>query len=148
MNEARYPMSFGKYEVAPTVEFNAIAYNQKGREDTKAYALTMPSDTNVSIEGGVGLRLSRAAEVGHDSKLSMTAGVMMYREFADPYNIKMGMQGMEGSFDLYDERSPYRAVASFGFGYDLGSVNMYGSIQHYMQSDTYTKAKAGIKLGF
>ena len=148
MNEARYPMSFGKYEVAPTVEFNAIAYNQKGREDAKAYALTMPSDTNVSIEGGVGLRLSRAAEVGHDSKLSMTAGVMMYREFADPYNIKMGMQGMEGSFDLYDERSPYRAVASFGFGYDLGSVNMYGSIQHYMQSDTYTKAKAGFKLGF
>ena len=148
MNEARYPMSFGKYEVAPTVEFNAIAYNQKGREDAKAYALTMPSDTNVSIEGGVGLRLSRAAEVGHDSKLSMTAGVMMYREFADPYNIKMGMQGMEGSFELYDERSPYRAVASFGFGYDLGSVNMYGSIQHYMQSDTYTKAKAGFKLGF
>ena len=148
MNEARYPMSFGKYEVAPTVEFNAIAYNQKGREDAKAYALTMPSDTNVSIEGGVGLRLSRAAEFGHDSKLSMTAGVMMYREFADPYNIKMGMQGMEGSFELYDERSPYRAVASFGFGYDLGSVNMYGSIQHYMQSDTYTKAKAGFKLGF
>ena len=148
MNEARYPMSFGKYEVAPTVEFNAIAYNQKGREDAKAYALTMPSDTNVSIEGGVGLRLSRAAEVGHDSKLSMTAGVMMYREFADPYNIKMGMQGMEGSFELYDERSPYRAVASFGFGYDLGSVNMYGSIQHCMQSDTYTKAKAGFKLGF
>ena len=38
MNEARYPMTVGKVEIAPTVEFNAIAYNTKGSEDEKAYA--------------------------------------------------------------------------------------------------------------
>ena len=148
MNEARYPIRFGKMTIEPAVEFNAIAYNQRGHEDKKAYALTMPSDTNVSIESGVGLYALKDTQIGYEGRLSISAGLMMYREFADPYNIKMGMDGMSGSFNLYNERSPYRAVASFGLSYDIGGANMYGSVQHFMETDTHTTAKAGIKVGF
>ena len=148
MNEARYPICFGKMTIEPAVEFNAIVYNQRGHEDKKAYALTMPSDTNVSIESGIGLYALKDTQIGYEGRLSISAGLMMYREFADPYNIKMGMDGMSGSFNLYNERSPYRAVASFGLSYDIGGANMYGSVQHFMETDTHTTAKAGIKVGF
>ncbi|MBE6449984.1 MAG: hypothetical protein E7013_04785, partial [Alphaproteobacteria bacterium] len=85
MNEARYPMTVGKFEIAPTVEFNAIAYNTKGSEDEKAYSLTMPSDNSLSVEAGLGIYAKR--NVGN---MKFNAGLMVYREFADPYNIKMG----------------------------------------------------------
>ena len=143
MNEARYPMTVGKFEVSPTVEFNAIAYNTKGSEDEKAYSLTMPSDNSLSVEAGLGIYAKR--NIGN---MKFNAGLMVYREFADPYNIKMGMNGMEGTFDLYEDRNEYRGVASFGFGYDIGKLNVYGNVQHFMETDTNTKFKAGLKFGF
>ena len=143
MNEARYPMTVGKFELAPTVEFNAIAYNTKGSEDEKAYSLTMPSNNSLSVEAGLGIYAKR--NIGN---MKFNAGLMVYREFADPYNIKMGMNGMEGTFDLYEDRNEYRGVASFGFGYDVGKLNVYGNVQHFMETDTNTKFKAGLKFGF
>lgn len=143
MNEARYPVKMGAFEVSPTVEFNAIAYNTKGGEDKKAYALTMPSDNNLSVEAGVGLHTKYAM-----NNLYINAGLMMYREFADPYNIKLGMQGMDGTFNLYDENRQYRGVASFGFGYDMGNLNVFGSLQHFMETNAYTKLKTGLKYKF
>ena len=143
MNEARYPLKMGAFEVSPTVELNAIAYNTKGGEDDKAYALTMPSDNNVSVEAGVGIHTQYAL-----NNLNLNAGLMMYREFANPYNIKIGMQGMDGTFNLYNDRSPYRGIASFGFGYDVGNLNIFGTLQHFMETDAYTKLKTGLKYQF
>ncbi|MBP5534122.1 MAG: hypothetical protein J6Y03_01270, partial [Alphaproteobacteria bacterium] len=143
INEARYPMEMGGFEVSPTVEFNAIAYNQKGSEDNKEYSLTMPSDNKLSVEAGLGVYANKA--IGN---MKFNAGLMMYREFADPYNVKMGMNGMEGTFNLYDDRQEYRGVASFGFGYDLNDWNVYGKVQHFMENDNHTNMKAGIKYTF
>ena len=143
MNEARYPMKWGAFELAPTVELNAIMYNMKGAEDSKAYALTMPSDNNVSIEAGLGLYANHTL-----GNLKLNSGLMMYREFADPYNIKMGMNGMSGTFDLYSNYNKYRAMALFGFGYDVGQLNVYGNIQHFMETNTHTKVKTGLKYTF
>ena len=142
-NEARYPMQFGNVEIAPTVELNAIAYNQKGKEDDKAYALTIPSENNLSVEAGLGLHAK--SQIGN---LKLNGGLMVYQEFADPYNIKMGMQGMEGTFDLYDNRSKYRGVGTFGFDYSVGDLNMYGNLQHFIEDDNHTKFKTGLKFKF
>ena len=142
-NEARYPMQFGNIELAPTVELNAIAYNQKGKEDDKAYALTIPSENNLSVEAGLGLHAK--SQIGN---LKLNGGLMVYQEFADPYNIKMGMQGMEGTFDLYDNRSKYRGVGTFGFDYSVGDLNMYGNLQHFIEDDNHTKFKTGLKFKF
>lgn len=143
MNEARYPITFHDLEVSPTLEFNAIAYNQKGSEDAKAFALTMPSDNNLSVEAGIGLRVRQTL-----GNLSLTSSIMGYREFADPYNVKLGMYGLNGTFNLYDDVQEYRGKASFGFNYKKGTLDMYGLINHYMQRDGYTTLKTGIKLNF
>lgn len=144
MNEARYPIDLGKWGVSPTVELNAIIYNQRGHEDKKAFALRIPSDNSVSLEAGLGFYLQRKL-----GDLNVSMGLMLYREFADPYTMKAGMQEMNGTFDLYDEKySPYRGTASFLFGYDLGSFNLYGSLKHFIENDTHTHLKAGVKYAF
>ncbi|MBO5997513.1 MAG: hypothetical protein J6P93_03210 [Alphaproteobacteria bacterium] len=143
MNEARYPIEVGSFEIAPTVEFNAIAFNQRGSEGNKAYALTMPSDNQLSVEAGLGLHANK--QVGN---VNLNAGLMVYKEFADPYNVKMGMRGMDGSFNLYDDTNEYRGVATFGFDYDVNDWNLYGTVQHFMESDTHTNVKTGLKYKF
>ena len=143
MNEARYPVDVMGITFAPTVEFNAIAYNQKGSEDNKQYALTMPSENQLSVEAGMGLYANK--QIG---RVNFNTGLMMYKEFADPYNVKMGMQGMEGTFNLYDEDREYRGVASFGFNYGVNAWDIYGKVQHFIENDNHTNVKAGLKYTF
>ena len=149
MNEARYPIHKGEFEIAPTLELNAIAYNQKGNEDNKEYALTIPSDNRVSVEGGIGLHLKRIYQINKTAKLNLMAGLMGYYEFADPYNIKLGMQGMHGTFDLYEDNSKrYRGVGSLGFDYEEDDFTIYGQIRHYMESEVHTDIRTGLKFNF
>ena len=143
MNEARYPIDMTSFILTPTVEFNAIAYNQKGGEENKAYALTMPSNNNLSVEAGIGLKVRKAF-----GDWKFDAGLMVYREFADPYNVKMGMQGMDGTFNLYDDNRECRGVATFGFDYDVDAWSIYGKVQHFIEADTHTNMKAGLKYKF
>ena len=101
----------------------------------------------MSVEAGVGLHGQYKKELGRGI-VNFNAGMMFYREFADPYNIRLGMNGMNGTFNLYDERSVYRSVYSLGFGYDMDDLNLYGEVQHYSGTDAYAKAKVGAKIAF
>ncbi len=149
MNEIRYPLSVGGFELSPTIELNAIAYNQRGGEEHKPYSLTIQSENNLSVEAGVGLYAAKQYDLSSEAKLNLNAGMMLYREFADPYNMKLGMQGMSGHFNLYDEdRSSYRGVARLGLDYQTKDLDIYGSIQHYMEDDPHTNIKSGFKWKF
>lgn len=143
MNEARYPVQIGSVTFAPTVELNALVSHQKGNETRKAYSLTMPADTLLSVEAGAGFHLDTQIK-----GFSLTAGTMLYREFADPYNMKVGMNGMDGSFDLFDEQKKYRAAADFGFGYEIGPFNWYGSLRHFVDTNNRTQMNTGFNVHF
>lgn len=143
MNEARYPLQVAGMTFAPTIELNALFYNQKGNESKKAYSLTMPSNNMMSVEAGAGFHLDTRIK-----ELSLTAGVMLYHEFADPYHIKVGMNGMDGSFDLSTDQKKYRGVVDFGFGYDAGLFNLYGSCRHFMETQNRTQFNAGFRIPF
>ena len=149
MNEARVPMTVAGWEVSPTMELNAVAYNQRGNEEDKAFSLTIPSDNRMSVEGGMGLHVARTYTWGRQARLNLTAGIMGYREFANPYNIKMGMSGMDGTFDLYDDRvSAYRGVANLGLDFTAGEWQVFGTLRHYMERETHTDMTAGLKYRF
>ena len=149
MNEARVPMTVAGWEVSPTMELNAVAYNQRGNEEDKAFSLTIPSDNRMSVEGGMGLHVARTYTWGRQARLNLTAGIMGYREFATPYNIKMGMSGMDGTFDLYDDRvSAYRGVANLGLDFTAGEWQVFGTLRHYMERETHTDMTAGLKYRF
>ena len=149
MNEVRYPIHRNAVEIAPTVELNAIAYNQKGNEDNKEYALTIPSDNRISVEGGIGLHLKRIYQINKTAKLNLVAGMMGYYEFADPYDIKLGMQGMHGTFNLYEDNPKrYRGVGSLGFNYEEDDFTFYGQIRHYIENEVHTDVRTGLKFNF
>ena len=149
MNEARYPITVGKWKLEPSAEFNILGYQQKGHEDAKEFALNIQNQNTYSVEGGIGLYATREEELDKDSTLKLTAGVAAYHEFADPYRIKVGMDGMDGAFTLHDEnRSENRGVIRAGFDYTYRDLSLYGSLISYIDREARTSAKTGMKVKF
>ena len=149
MNEARYPIALGKWRFEPSAEFNILGYQQKGHEDTKEFALRIQNQNTYSIEGGIGFYTTREEELNKDSTLKFTAGIAVYHEFADPYRIKVGMNGMEGAFTLQDEnRSDNRAIIRTSIDLNHKDYAIYGSFISYIDREWRTNAKTGLKWNF
>ena len=149
MNDIRYPLTFGNWTVAPNLGLNAIVYNQSGHEENKMYGLIIPDSNLVSVEAGLGLYAKYDRTFADNSKLSFNTGLMAYREFGDCYNIKLGIRGMDGTFDLYDNNLyDYRGATTIGFKYNSGRLNLYGNAQYFTDSDSYMNLKAGIRFAF
>ena len=149
MNEARYPISVGKWIFEPAFEFNALGYEQRGREDKKAFSLNIPTQRTYSVESGIGLYASHETELNKDSKLRLTAGVAAYHEFADPYMLNVGMNGMTGHFTLRDdEHSDNRVVTRLSVNYDHQDYSLYGSFISYWDQVVRSKANLGLKWKF
>ncbi len=149
MNEARYPITVGKWKLEPSAEFNILGYQQKGYEDAKEFALNIQNQNTLSVEGGIGLYATREEELDKDTTLKLTAGMAAYHEFADPYRVKVGMRGMDGAFTLRDEkRSDNRGVIRAGFDYAYRDLSLYGSLVSYIDREARTSAKTGMKVKF
>ena len=143
-NEARYPIDLGVAIVEPAVEFNAIGYTQKGSEDDKAYSLNIQKRTTYSVESGIGLYAKKSI-----SNWNVRTGLMYYHEFANPYDIYVGIRGMDGSFKMTDDTvDRNRAVAIFDLKYDLNGLSVYGNLRQFIQNENNTVVKAGLKLSF
>lgn len=149
-NEIRYPMVFGSWTVEPVSEFNILGYNQRGQEDKKAYSLNIQSQNTYSVEGGMGLYVSKTADLSKDSTLKLSSGVVVYHEFADPYRLDVGMNGMDGAFTLRDENhSQNRAVVRAGFDYRRGEdLSLYGMLTSYIDDEVHTNIKSGMNWKF
>ncbi|MEE6207624.1 MAG: autotransporter outer membrane beta-barrel domain-containing protein, partial [Alphaproteobacteria bacterium] len=120
MNEARYPLDFGGVKLVPSAEFNMIGYNIKGHEDKEQYALRIKSQNHYSVEAGFGLMAEKEFKPFKNHKFNINGGVAVYHEFANPYQLKVGMNDMDGYYKLQDEkRSDNRTVVRFGLGYEL-----------------------------
>ena len=120
MNEARYPFKLNGVKIVPNAEFNMIGFNVKGREDTKQYSLNIDSQNHYSVESGVGFNLEKEFMPNKDSVLKISGGMSFYKEFADPYDLKVGMNEMNGNYKLKDEKhGDKRTVLRFGAGYNI-----------------------------
>lgn len=149
MNEARYPIALGNWKFEPAVEFNALGYEQKGWEEKKEFSLNIPTQRTYSVESGIGLYVTHQRELNKDSKFKFTAGMAAYHEFADPYKVDVGMNGLSGHFTLRDEnRSDNRAVARTGFEFNRKDYSLTGSFISYIDREVRTKANLGFKWKF
>ena len=118
-------------------------------EEAKEFALNIQNQTTYSVEGGIGLYATREEDFEDNGTLKLTTGVVAYHEFADPYKLRVGMDGMSGAFTLRDEnRSSNRAVVRAGFNYDKEDLSLYGSLMSYIDKETRTSAKTGVNWKF
>ena len=151
MNEVRYPVSMGKWSVAPAAEFNMLGYNIKGREDARRnYSLNIRSQNNYSVESGLGLYANRDFKHGTKGLLKFNIGMAIYHEFADPYSLDLQMRGMDGSYKVRDDRrKDNRAVIRTGFDYKWSDDIMFtGSFASYLDGTTHNNANLDFKHKF
>lgn len=147
-NESRYKIEFAGLTIEPAAEFNAVIYNQSGKEDIKAFALTIPNSTSFSVESGAGIHLSKQIQTDKNASITFKTGAMLYHEFAKPYNVKLGMNGMQGTFDLYDDTKRNRAEIGFGLAYKRKNIDLFADIRHFAETETHTYIKIGATLDF
>ena len=83
-------------------------------------------------------------------KFNVSGGVAVYHEFANPYELEVGMSGMDGYYKLQDEkRSDNRAVVRFGFGYELkDNVDVSASWLTNIDREYRTDANLDLKYHF
>lgn len=63
--------------------------------------------------------------------------------------MKIGMNGMAGTFTLQDEnRSANRAIIRTGFDYTKQDLSLYGSLSSYIDRELQTNADLGLKYSF
>ena len=150
MNEARYPLQFGGWTVAPSAEFNVVNYRLKGSEtDYQPFALRLKSQNNYSVETGFGLYADKNIQLAKESSLKLNGGAAMYHEFANPYALTLGMNGMDGSFTVRDEkRTDSRAVVRTGFEFTQGKLSLLGNLMSYIDSEYRTNATLDLKYNF
>ncbi len=73
----------------------------------------------------------------------------MYHEFADPYTMELGMQDMNGSLKLRDERrKDNRALVRTGFDYQMDDIVIEGSFASFVDGTTHTKAGLDFRYNF
>ena len=77
------------------------------------------------------------------------AGAMLYHEFADPYALKMKINGMNGSFTLRDEnRQDNYIVLRSKFDYTKDNLSLYGDFLSYADHEFRTRLDVGFKYHF
>ena len=147
-NEARYTIDVGEWKLYPTAEFNVMGYQQKGHEYAKAFSLTIPNQNTLSVESGIGFYASREKQLAK-GVLNLSAGVMAYHEFADPYTVRLKMHEMQGSFQVRDEeRGDNRSVFRAGFDYQTEEMDVYGNLISEFSKELNTSAKTGVRIKF
>ena len=149
MNEARYPIDIKGWTLSPTAEFNAMGYRIKGHEEDKQFALNINKQNIFSVEAGFGFNLGREWKISEKESLKFNNSIMAYHEFADPYELKLSMRGMDGSWKIRDEkRRKERLMIRNSFEYSLEPFSIYGNLFSYIDSEYRTKADIGFKYAF
>ena len=131
------------------LEFNVMGYRVSGDEGSKEFGLNIAKQDSFSVEAGFGMYANKDIDISKDSKLKLYNGVAFYKEFADPYKMKVGMNGMSGTYTLRDEnRGKNRAVVRTGFDYTSQDLSLYGSLSSYIDHELQTNADIGLKYNF
>ena len=149
MNEARYPFMMAGWNLNLALEFNVIGYRISGDEGSKEFGLNIAKQDSFSVEAGFGMYANKDIDISKDSKLKLYNGVAFYKEFANPYKMKVGMNGMSSTYTLRDEnRGKNRAVVRTGFDYTSQDLSLYGSLSSYIDNELQTNADIGLKYSF
>ena len=149
MNEARYPFMMAGWNLNLALEFNVMGYRVSGDEGSKEFGLNINEQESYSIETGIGLYANKDVDISKESKLKLYNGVALYHEFADPYKMRIGMNGMSGTYTLRDnERGKNRAVIRSGFDFTSDDLSLYGSLSSYIDHELQTNADIGLKYSF
>lgn len=153
-NSARYEIDLNLVKIEPVAEFNILGYYQNRiREDKdKIGAINADAENNLSVEAGLGLRLSKDFELNERNKISFKAGAMYYHEFANPYHSLTASQyGMDGTYRITDYEGIYdrnRGVINAGVDYDWNEFTLYGNFNQYIEDESPFSVNLGLKYNF
>jgi len=131
-NEVRHNIALGNgLKLTPAAELNLLGIYQDGfDEGSQTGAIYSDNANNLSLEGGLGVYLSKDFVFNNDSKLGIQIGGIYYVEFLDPDDgIDAHIRGMNGTYKISHKFNDDRAVLSARVNYDFRNMTLYGLIE-------------------
>ena len=101
----------------------------------------------IKSQGGIGLYATCEEELDKDSTLKLTADVATYHEFADPYRVKVGINGWS-IYSRDEGRSNNHGMIRTGFDYVYRDLSLCGSLVSYIDHEWRTSVKTGVSWKF
>jgi len=142
--------NIGGWKFEPTAELNiSNIYQNKIKEKRNT---TFKANNSLSAEIGVGAYVKKDIDFGEKGNLSLSGGVMCYRELNNNTydDVKASIIGMDGEYNIkgYDN-DLNRAELSLKAEYKINSWSIYGELmQNFGGDNDNTIYNAGIKLAF
>ena len=149
-NEIRRQYQAGFVTLEPTIELNLLGYMQDKIHEGGIGGITLKRQMYTSFEGGIGLYARKDMTLAEGHKLGIRAGGSYYREFLNPaHDMRASVQGMQGLYSIRGiptERS--RGLVSVSAEYEWQNLTLSTEFVSFIESDTRSQLRAGIRFNF
>ena len=147
-NHAEYSIDVKVAELVTEAELNLQgAAMSKAEEDD---GLNLDSNSSVSLEAGVGLKLRKRIQLAKERSLMLALGAKYYHEFLDPYkDLRVGMDGSPVDFGIkaYDE-DKNRLKTTAEAVYRDGDFAVAAEVSHNAEKESSIEGGLGVRYNF
>lgn len=147
-NHAEYSIDVKVAELVTEAELNLQgAAMSKAEEDD---GLNLDSNSSVSLEAGVGLKLRKRIQLTKERSLMLAIGAKYYHEFLDPYkDLRVGMDGSPVDFGIkaYDE-DKNRLKTTAEAVYRDGDFAVAAEVSHNAEKESSIEGGLGVRYNF
>ena len=147
-NHAEYSIDVKVAELVTEAELNLQgAAMSKAEEDD---GLNLDSNSSVSLEAGVGLKLRKRIQLAKERSLMLAIGAKYYHEFLDPYkDLRVGMDGSPVDFGIkaYDE-DKNRLKTTAEAVYRDGDFAVAAEVSHNAEKESSIEGGLGVRYNF
>lgn len=150
-NEVRHSIGLGggvKFEPLAALNFLGIHYDGFDEGDQTG-ALHTDGNDSLSLEGGLGVYLTKEFLFDENNKLTVQIGGIYYVEFLDPdEGFDTSMRGMSGKYKISHKTNDSRAVFSARVNYSYKDVTLYGVLEQETGDNKAFNGQAGLEYKF
>ncbi len=147
-NHAEYNVDMKVAELVMEAELNLQGSAMSEAEEDDGFNLQ--SNSSVSLEAGIGLKLRKRIQLAKERSLMLAIGTKYYHEFLDPYkDLRVGMDGSPVDFGItaYEE-DKNRLKTTAEAIYKDGDIAIAAQVSHNAERESNVEGGVGVRYNF
>lgn len=147
-NHAEYSIDMKVAELVAEAELNLQGSSMSEAEEDDG--LNLESNSSVSMEAGVGLKIRKRIQLAKNRSLMLALGAKYYHEFLDPYkDLRVGMDGSPVDFGIQAyEEDKNRLKTTAEAIYKDGDIAIAAQVSHNAEKESSIEGGVGVRYNF
>lgn len=147
-NHAEYSVDMKVAELVAEAELNLQGSSMSEAEEDDG--LNLDSNSSVSMEAGVGLKIRKRIQLAKNRSLMLALGTKYYHEFLDPYkDLRVRMDGSPVDFGIQAyEEDKNRLKTTAEAIYKDGDIAIAAQVSHNAEKESSIEGGVGVRYNF